>query len=370
VDCFVHFRENSSFLFNLATYLCAVKKEEVIVAFHHLGNLMRIHGSKLPWPGFSCGVTEDEFLAVELVIERQVHHNGWFTEASVRNALLNLGNWLTEEQLTAWASKYEFTGNPKVVAVIMAGNIPLVGFHDFLCVLLSGNKVQCKQSSEDNKLLPLLVNNLLQFAPELKACISFSDRNLSGFDAVIATGSNNSLVNFESYFSKYPHLFRHNRTSIAVLDGTETKAELKALGEDILNYFGRGCRNVTHLLIPKDFDLNRFFESIVDLGEVINNKKYGNNYDYNKTIHLLNLESFLDNNFLLLKESEQLFSPLAMLHYHTYSTQEEIKSYLETHKDALQCVVGHDYLPLGTAQCPSLSDYADNVDTMMWLNGL
>ena len=331
---------------------------------------MRIHGSKSPWPGFSCGVTEDEFLAVELAIERQVHHNGWFTEESVRTSLLNLGNWLTREQLTNWTFPYSFTENPKVVAVIMAGNIPLVGFHDFLSVLLSGNKVQCKLSSEDNKLLPLLTHYLFQFAPELKEFITFSDRNLSGFDAVIATGSNNSLVNFESYFSKYPHLFRHNRTSIAVLDGTETKEELKALGEDILNYFGRGCRNVTHLLIPENFDLNLFFEAIVDLGEIVNNKKYGNNYDYNKTIHLLNLESFLDNNFLLLKESDNLFSPLAMLYYHSYKSQEEITAYLEMHKDSIQCVVGPNYLPFGTAQCPSLSDYADNVDTMDWLNNL
>jgi hypothetical protein len=347
-----------------------VKKEEIIEAFHHLGNLMRIHGSKSPWPGFACGVTENEFLTVELAIERQVHHNGWFTEESVRTSLLNLGNWLTREQLTNWTFPYSFTENPKVVAVIMAGNIPLVGFHDFLCVLLSGNKVQCKLSSEDNKLLPLLTHYLFQFAPELKEFITFSDRNLSGFDVVIATGSNNSLVNFESYFSKYPHLFRHNRTSIAILDGTETKEELKALGEDILNYFGRGCRNVTHLLIPENYDLNRFFEAIVDLGGLINNKKYGNNYDYNKTIHLLNLESFLDNNFLLLKESDNLFSPLAMLHYHTYTYQQEVDLYLQLHQDSIQCVVGHNYLAFGTAQCPSLSDYADNVDTMAWLNNL
>lgn len=331
---------------------------------------MRNHGIKKPWTGFTCGVTEDEFLAVELAIERQVHHNGWFTEESVRTSMLNLGNWLTKEQLSNWTSIYAFTEKPKVVAVIMAGNIPLVGFHDFLCVLLSGNKVQCKLSSDDNKLLPLLSHYLFQFAPELKEFISFTDRNLSGFDAVVATGSNNSLVNFESYFSKYPHLFRHNRTSIAILDGNETKEELKALGEDILNYFGRGCRNVTHLLIPEKYDLNLFFEAIVDLGGLINNKKYGNNYDYNKTIHLLNLESFLDNNFLLLKESDNLFSPLAMLFYHCYSTNQEIESYIQLHHDSIQCVVGHNYLPFGTAQCPSLSDYADNVDTMAWLNNL
>jgi len=351
-------------------YLCKVKKEELIQAFSQLGNIMRLHGASCSWPGFTCGITAEEYEEFEIAIQRQQHHNGWFTEKSVRSSLLNLSNWLTSEKLTEWISHYNYATEPKTVAVIMAGNIPLVGFHDFICVLLSGHKIQCKLSSDDSKLLPLLTKYLVHFSPEISERITFTDRNLSGFDAVIATGSNNSLVNFESYFSKFPHLFRHNRTSIAVLDGTETKEELNALGEDILNYFGRGCRNVTHLLIPKDFDLNRFFESIVDLGEVVNNKKYGNNYDYNKTIHLLNLESFLDNNFLLLKESTSLFSPLAMLHYHYYSTQEEITTYIDLHKDSLQCVVGHGYLPFGTAQYPSLSDYADNIDTMKWLNEL
>lgn len=347
-----------------------MKKEEIIQAFQQLGNLMRFHGLKESWPGFSSGVTESEFLTVELAIERQVHHNGWFTETAVRSSLFNLSNWLTVDKLNDWVSNYTFTEKSKVVAVIMAGNIPLVGFHDFICVLLSGNTVQCKLSSEDNKLLPLLTHYLVQFSPELKNRIAFSDRNLSGFDAVIATGSNNSLVNFESYFAKYPHLFRHNRTSLAILDGAETPAELTALGEDVLNYFGRGCRNVTHLFLPENFDLNRFFESIIGHGEVINNKKYGNNYDYNKTIHLMNLESFLDNNFLLLKESPDLFSPLAMLYYHYYSDVEEVKNYIQQHQGSIQCVVGHNCIPFGTAQCPSLTDYADNVDTMAWLNAL
>ena len=347
-----------------------MKKDELIQAFHQLGKLMCLHGTKEKWPGFSCGVTQEEFEAVELAIERQQHHNGWFTENTVRKSILNQGKWLTVEQLSTWTSGYSFTIQPKVIAVIMAGNIPLVGFHDFICVLLSGNKIQCKLSSEDNKLLPLLSNYLFHFLPELKERISFSDRNLKGFDAVIATGSNNSLISFERYFSKYPHLFRHNRTSIAVLDGTETKDELCALGEDVLDYFGRGCRNVSHLFVPEGFDLNRFFEAIVDLGEVVNNKKYGNNYDYNKTIHLLNLEKFLDNNFLLLKQSESLFSPLAMLYYQIYSDIKTVENFIENHKDELQCIVGHNYIPFGKAQCPSLNDYADNIDTMKWLNEL
>jgi hypothetical protein len=252
----------------------------------------------------------------------------------------------------------------------MAGNIPLVGFHDFLCVLASGNKVICKLSSEDNKLLPILSKILVHFLPELESRITFSNRNLSEFDAIIATGSNNSLLHFKQYFSKYPHLFRHNRTSIAVLTGKETKDELTLLGTDILDYFGRGCRNVTHLVLPRGFELNRFFEAIVDQGEVINNKKYGNNYDYNKAIHLMNQAVFLDNNFLLLKESEDLFSPLAMLHYHYYDSEIEVSNYIEKYQNEIQCVVGRKFIPFGRAQCPSLNDYADNIDTMKWLNSI
>jgi hypothetical protein len=208
------------------------------------------------------------------------------------------------------------------------------------------------------------------FPPALASYISFSDRNLKGFDAVIATGGNNSLAHFEQYFSKYPHLFRHNRTSLAVLNGQESKEDLSLLGKDILDYFGRGCRNVTHLLLPEGFELNRFFEAIVDQGDLINNKKYGNNYDYNKAIHLMNQAVFLDNNFLLLKESDMLFSPLAMLHYHIYKDESDVTAYLELHKNDIQCVVGNNFIPFGQAQCPSLSDYADNVDTMKWLNQL
>lgn len=347
-----------------------MEKEQIISAFCQLGKVMKMHGDSVNWSGFDSGVTEEEFEIVENAIRTQVHYNGWFTEELVRKSFRNLSAWLTTEQLQDWTSNYSFSENPKSVAVIMAGNIPLVGFHDFISVLLSGNKIQCKLSSEDNKLLPLLSKYLIQFEPELEKRIHFSDRNLKDFDAVIATGSNNSIQQFANYFSKYPHLFRHNRTSIAVLDGTETSEELRALGEDILDYFGRGCRNVTHLLLPPSFDLNRFFEAIVSLGDVVNNKKYGNNYDYNKTIHLMNLESFLDNNFLLLKEHEKLFSPLAMLHYHFYTEKSEIESYIQLHNDSIQCVIGHDFLPFGTAQCPKLDDYADNIDTMEWLNGL
>jgi len=347
-----------------------VKKEELIQAFCQLGKIMNHIGNNLPWPGYELGLTEIELEEINSVIQTQHHYNGWFTVELTRKSLRNLSSWLNEVDLTNWLSIYKFADKPKNVAVIMAGNIPLVGFHDFLCVLASGNNVICKLSSEDNKLLPILSRILIQLQPELESRITFSDRNLKGFDAIVATGSNNSLLHFKQYFSKYPHLFRHNRTSIAVLNGEETKEELTLLGTDILDYFGRGCRNVTHLVLPRGFELNRFFEAIVDQGEVINNKKYGNNYDYNKAIHLMNQAVFLDNNFLLLKESKDLFSPLAMVHYHYYESESEVLNYIEEHKNDIQCIVGKNYIPIGNAQCPSLFDYADNVDTMKWLNEL
>ena len=347
-----------------------MNKEQLIEAFCQLGKIMNHVGNDLPWAGYEMGLTENELDEINLVIQTQHHYNGWFTEELTRKSLRNLSSWLNLTDLTNWLSNYHYTNNPKNVAVIMAGNIPLVGFHDFLCVLASGNNVICKLSSEDNKLLPLLSKILIQIQPELESRITFSDRNLKGFDAIIATGSNNSLLHFKQYFSKYPHLFRHNRTSIAVINGDESKDELSLLGTDIFDYFGRGCRNVTHLLLPKGFELNRFFEAIVEQGEVINNKKYGNNYDYNKTIHLMNQALFLDNNFLLLKESKNLFSPLAMVHYHYYESEWEVSNYIDEYQGDIQCVIGRNYIPFGKAQCPSLFDYADNVDTMKWLNEL
>jgi hypothetical protein len=347
-----------------------VKKEQLIQTFCHLGKIMNHIGNNHSWNGYELGLTESELEEVNDVIQTHQHLNGWFTEDLIRKSFRNLSSWLNEKDLRAWLSNYTFSTNPKNIAVIMAGNIPLVGFHDFLCVLASGNRIICKLSSDDNKLLPLLSRILIQIHPDLESRISFSERNLKGFEAIIATGNNNSLVHFKHYFSKYPHLFRHNRTSVAVLTGEETKDELTLLGNDILDYFGRGCRNVTHLLLPKGFELNRFFEAIVNQGNVINNKKYGNNYDYNKAINLMNQAVFLDNNFLLVKESKDLFSPIAMLHYHFYENEIEVSNYILEHQDDIQCVIGRNYMPFGKAQCPTLNDYADNVDTMKWLSKL
>ncbi|MCH1478988.1 MAG: acyl-CoA reductase [Crocinitomicaceae bacterium] len=347
-----------------------MKKESLVQAFCQLGLVMRNIGENKPWESFDIGITASEYDEFNALMGALKHHNGWFTEEMIRKAIGNLGESLNKENLEQWCDQYTFSKKPKTIAVIMAGNIPLVGFHDFLCVLLSGNRVMAKMSSEDDKLLPVLAEFLICFYPEVKDFISFSDRNMKGFDAVIATGSNSSFLHFEQYFSKYPHIFRKNRTSIAILDGTESESQLKALGDDIFVFFGRGCRSVSHLLLPRSFEINKVFEHIVHQGAVINNKKYGNNYDYNKAVHLMNQEKLLDNNFVLLKETTLLSSPLGMLYYHFYDDVDEVNSYCEEHKDSIQCRVGAGGLPFGTAQSPKLNDYADNVDTMQWLNSL
>lgn len=347
-----------------------MKKESLVQAFCQLGLVMRNIGENKPWESFDIGITASEYDEFNALMGTLKHHNGWFTEEMIRKAIGNLGESLNKENLEQWCDQYTFSKKPKTIAVIMAGNIPLVGFHDFLCVLLSGNRIMAKMSSEDDKLLPVLAEFLICFYPEVKDFISFSDRNMKGFDAVIATGSNSSFLHFEQYFSKYPHIFRKNRTSIAILDGTESESQLKALGDDIFVFFGRGCRSVSHLLLPRSFEINKVFEHIVHQGAVINNKKYGNNYDYNKAVHLMNQEKLLDNNFVLLKETKLLSSPLGMLYYHFYDDVDEVNSYCEEHKDSIQCRVGAGGLPFGTAQSPKLNDYADNVDTMQWLNSL
>jgi hypothetical protein len=347
-----------------------VKKDRIISAFAQLGKIMNCLGQNHAISDFELGITPLEFENLNNLISRQVHYNGWFSEDMVRKAFCSLADMLEKEKLEAWAKNYKFNEKPLTVAVIMAGNIPLVGFHDFLCVLLSGNRILCKLSSEDKLLLPALSKILIHLDSDFEGYISFSEGNISNFDAVIATGSTNSLDHFIQYFSKCPHLFRGSRTSLAVITGSESDEELVELGKDLFHYYGRGCRNVSHLLLPENYSLNRIFEAIVSYGEVVNNKKYGNNYDYYKSIHLMNLEKFLDNNFVLVKESQELFSPLAMIYYSFYSNENDAKDFVTKHEGNIQCIVGSDFTPFGKAQAPGLADYADTIDTMAWLENL
>ena len=317
-------------------------------------------------------------------IKKAHQYNGWFTEENVLNMIAEIGKSLVEGKIRKWLSNYKIENDKsseKKVGVIMAGNIPLVGFHDFLCVLMSGNIFSGKLSSDDEHLLPAFAKILIEIEHEFKKQIHFIKEPLNksaNISAMIATGSNNSARYFEYYFKKYPHIIRKNRNAIAILDGTETKEDLINLGKDIFQYFGLGCRSVSKIFIPQDYVLDKLFEAIVDFGDVIHHNKYANNYNYYRTIYLLNKEKFLDNNFLLVKESEQIASPVATLHYERYKSKEELSVRLEKEKENIQCtatnpksqILNPKCLPFGQTQSPELWDYADGVDTLEFLLGL
>ncbi|MDG1842451.1 MAG: acyl-CoA reductase [Crocinitomicaceae bacterium] len=348
-------------------------------AFIHLGKLFQDLGNELSYTESSKTCSSIEYENFNELILRQKNSNPWFTEINIRKSLYSLSKFCKNEELMAFVNAYKLSSysskkssNPKTIAIIMAGNIPLVGFHDLLCVLLSGNNALIKLSSDDQLLLPEFLNYLCSKYPFIKEKYSISTSSLKNMDGVIATGNDNSNLYFKKYFGHLPHIFRKNRTSIAVICGSETNAELISLGKDIFSYFGRGCRSVSHLLIHESFEINRFFEAIVHQGEIINHNKYGNNYDYNRAVHLMNQIPILDNNFVLLKETEELFSPLAMIHYHRYSSENEIDSYVESHKESIQAITGmhNNRIPFGAAQSPSIFDFADDIDTMKWLVNL
>jgi hypothetical protein len=296
--------------------------------------------------------------------------NPWFTQDNILAAFSAWSDALSNEQMNQWLLPYEsqLKNNqpPKTIGVINAGNIPLVGFHDFLCVLMSGNNYLGKNSSDDPYLLPFVAEKLVQVEPKLKERISFTEK-LSGFDAVIATGSDNTSRYFEYYFGKYPNIIRMNRNAVAVLTSEENSDDLKNLGNDIFQYFGMGCRNVSKIFIPKNYDLKNFFEGIESFSTVSQHHKYMNNHDYNNAVYLLKKIPFLDNGFLLLKEDEVIASPVSVLYYEFYDDMKSLTQKLETKKEKIQCIVGRNYIPFGKAQQPQLWEYADGVDTMKFL---
>jgi len=304
-------------------------------------------------------------------------YNPWFTADNVRNALSEISLALEDKKLKEWLSIYmkelSTENKPKSIAVIMAGNIPFVGFHDYLCVLISGNKFLGKLASDDKLLLPFLTKILIQIEPEFAAQIEFTDSQLKQMDAVIATGSNNSARYFDHYFGKYPNIIRRNRNSVAVLTGTETNQELNLLGKDVFQYFGLGCRNVSKLFVPKGYKFDTFYENIFHFQDIGNNNKYANNYEYNRTVYLMgNNPTLLDNNFLLLKEDKTYTSPIGVLFFEYYDDMGSLNKKLETERGEIQCIVSNsteikNAIPFGNAQCPTLSDYADGIDTMRFL---
>jgi len=318
----------------------------------------------------------DEFL--EALMQRTAHHNPWFTVENQRRAVEAIAReYLQREALEGWLAPYGLPeeNTPRTVGLVLAGNIPLVGFHDVLCVFVAGHRAKIKLSEKDPYLLPHLLGLLERFQPGAKDCFEVVEQ-LKGFDAVIATGSNNSARYFEAYFGRYPHIIRRNRNAVAVLRGDETDAELLALGNDVFQYFGLGCRNVSKVFVPQDYDLDRLLEAFEAYREVILHEKYKNNFDYNLATAILNREEHRHNGCLILKPAPALPSRIATLHYEPYESVEHLVPVLQSLQDQIQCIVARDgtlplpTVPFGRAQQPRLQDYADGVDTLAFLLGL
>jgi hypothetical protein len=312
------------------------------------------------------------------ILAKAYYQNNWFTERNVAHAANVWADTLTEENLKQWLKPYDKleVKSEKRVGVINAGNIPFVGFHDFMSVLLSGHIYVGKNASDDSVLLPYIASLLCEIEPRLKTRIQFTDK-LTSPDAVIATGSNNTSRYFEYYFSKYPNIIRKNRNAVAVLTGKESKEELKALGNDIFQYFGLGCRNVSKLYVPRNYDFKLFFETMVDFSEVMQHNKYMNNFEYNNAVLLLKRIPFLQNGFLIIFEDKRIPSPIAVLHYEYYDSISGVEVSLRNEKENIQCVVSTSDLNVespvvkpGQTQKPALWDYADGVNTVEFLLSL
>ncbi|KRT16006.1 acyl-CoA reductase [Pedobacter ginsenosidimutans] len=337
--------------------MSALTQEKVIIAFNKLGKLLTN----------PTDILGNAFYSAEST-------NAWFTAENIKKSILSFAEMLNEADLAIWFKSVKFSTSPKKVGLILAGNIPLVGLHDVLSVLATGNIALIKLSSADDKLIKAVIAELVKIEPAFEDKIEYVER-LKDFDAVIATGSNNSSRYFDYYFSKVPNIIRKNRNSVAVLDGAESFEDIQNLGNDIFDYFGLGCRNVSKIYFPKGYDIANFYEGVESFQPIINHFKYNNNYDYNKSIYLVNAAKHFDNGFLLLKEDESLTSPLAVLFYEEYEQLQALEDKLKNQSENIQCVISKSPLSLNTfgfgqSQHPKLWDYADNVNTVEFLNGL
>lgn len=335
-----------------------MKLEDRIEAFAALGNKIE-------------GLSESER---KLIYENAAQYNAWFTAESVRMALTGIRHFLKKENLHAWTSRYPLNDvKEKTIGVAMAGNIPLVGFHDLLCILISGHVVVAKKSSQDSYLITLLTDWLIDLEPRFKSTIRFEER-LNKVEAVIATGSDNTARYFEYYFRNIPHIIRKNRTSCAVLIG-EDESLLVELGKDVFTYFGLGCRNVSKLYVPEDYSFPGLLNCWEIYQPIIHHHKYVNNYDYQKSIMLVNGIHHYDNGFIMLTESESLVSPISVLFYETYKNLADLNAKIDKQKEKIQCVVSangwfKDSIPFGKAQLPEVWEYADQLDTMKFLTSI
>jgi len=305
-------------------------------------------------------------------IEKASQKNPWFTQAHCKQALAWWGECLTRDQITSWLSSYSTPiKQPKTVALVMAGNIPMVGFHDLLCVLLTGHKALIKLSSKDDVLLPFLMDYMLEVDPALNSQISIAEGPFKGHEAVIATGSSNTARYFEYYFKDIPHIIRKNRNAVALLSGNESVEELRSLGADLFLYFGLGCRNVSKLYVPENYDFEPLFKAIDPYQSLVSHNKYANNYHYYKAIYLMGAQDVMDREFVLLKEDTSIASPIANIYFEYYTDTAELFNLIDENKEDIQCVVGAlgypGELDFGQAQSPLLDDYADGVDTVEFL---
>lgn len=308
-------------------------------------------------------------------IKRSGMDNGWFTNEMVRKALGGIVSMVNSEELNKWLTNYSIPSKEaKEVGIIMAGNIPAVGFHDFLCVLISGHKAVVKTSSDDDLIMPAIADLLISIYNDFRSKIEILNTPRREYDAVIATGSNNSARYFEQYFGKYPNIIRKSRTSVAVLTGEETKEELAGLAKDLFTYYGLGCRNVSKILTVGDFDPVTLIDELLKYDEALKmNGKYHNNIDYNKSIYIINRIPFLDGGTFLLKEDDGLQSPISVTFYQKFKDLSEVEKYIETNNESIQCVVSPKVkggVAFGEAQNPKVWDYADKVDTLEFLLSL
>ena len=306
-------------------------------------------------------------------INESILHNSFFSKKNILKSLLSWSNVLTKKSIDDFLSNYLIKNKKreKKIAIIMAGNIPLVGFHDFFCVIISGNFAVIKLSSKDSHLFKFILSFLVKENPDFDTKFDVVESKLEIFDAVIATGNNISANQFELYFKKYPKIIRKNRHSIAILNGNETKKEIELLANDIFYYYGLGCRNVSKIFIPNNYNLDILFKSFVLWNEVINKNSYSNNYNYYRAIYLLNKEVFFDNGFVLLKESEKIGSPVGTIYFEYFKSDNQIKEMIKKNNEKIQCIVSNNNYPktikFGETQMPNLNDFADDIDTFNFL---
>ena len=338
-------------------------------ALVHLGSVLTRLDKDVDHP---VSVNSPSLQKLQTAVAQATSRNPWFTEGNCRIALSWWGRCLTEQEITRWLQPYgKAHSQPARIALILAGNIPLVGFHDLLSVLVTGHTAILKLSSKDNVLIPTLLDIMAEVDESIRSKVIIAEERLSDYDGVIATGSTNTSRYFEYYFGQKPHIIRKNRNAVAVITGEETEKDLKGLADDMFLYFGLGCRNVSKIYVPKDYTLDRLIVAADSFRHLKDHHKFANNYDYHKAIYLMGSQAFIDGKFCLFLESQKIASPIATIHYETYESHKALVRHLAEVSEQIQCIVSRSGIPgeldFGQAQKPDLSKYADGVDTVEFL---